>query len=189
MVLANMGIPMISVLFPAMWGAFIPVVVIETMILKRRRQLKLRPTLCAVFCANIVSTLVGIPLSWILYFLVTIPLSFFLHWVTGYPDYHTGGQTIPQLIAEPIMYAGWIGPGQSDPVWLMPAALMCLLFTAFMMTVVIETPIIGYILERFKVACPRKPWQDVIVANAYSYVTLEIVMAVLTISGLLFVYG
>jgi hypothetical protein len=61
---ANAGIPMLALTWPAQWIAFIPVVGIEAVVLAKALKTAVRPQLWPVAKANLLSTLVGVPLAW-----------------------------------------------------------------------------------------------------------------------------
>ncbi len=62
--LANMGIPMLAIAWPALWLSFVPVVLIEACFLKRMIGVTFGNATKAMLYANMVSTLVGVPLVW-----------------------------------------------------------------------------------------------------------------------------
>jgi hypothetical protein len=62
--LADTGIPMLAVVWPVMWLAFLPVVAIESLVAQKSLGLQFRRALVVTAAANAVSTLVGIPVTW-----------------------------------------------------------------------------------------------------------------------------
>ena len=66
--LANIGIPMIVVQWPLMFATLVPVVVLETLVIHRRLRVSWRSALLGVGKANVLSTLIGVPLAWLLMF-------------------------------------------------------------------------------------------------------------------------
>jgi hypothetical protein len=65
LVLADVGIPMIFVTFPAMVVALVPVIGMEALLIRRRLGYKPWPVFRATAVANLVSTIVGVPLTWL----------------------------------------------------------------------------------------------------------------------------
>lgn len=64
--LANAGIPMIVLAWPASWIAFVPVVLVEAAVARRVLALPTREALRLSLAANAWSTLAGIPITWAL---------------------------------------------------------------------------------------------------------------------------
>jgi len=64
-VFANAGVPMLALAWPAQWLALIPIILLECEICRRALQLSFRQLIKPVSSANLISTLIGIPLAWI----------------------------------------------------------------------------------------------------------------------------
>jgi hypothetical protein len=62
--LADTGVPMIFVQWPLMLFALVPVIAIETEVVRRQLSLPYGKALIGAVKANILSTLVGVPLAW-----------------------------------------------------------------------------------------------------------------------------
>ena len=62
---ANAGIPMLVLAWPAQWLAFLPVVLIETALVAQALRVPYRQQIWPVVKANLLSTLVGVPLAWL----------------------------------------------------------------------------------------------------------------------------
>jgi hypothetical protein len=69
---ADIGVPMIFVTLPSMVIALLPVIAAETFVLGRRLGVAPVSVLKAVASANIVSTLFGIPVTWLMLVLVQL---------------------------------------------------------------------------------------------------------------------
>jgi len=63
--IANAGIPMLALAWPAQWLALIPVVVVESAMIANALGNTTRQQLWPVAKANLLSTLVGIPIAWL----------------------------------------------------------------------------------------------------------------------------
>lgn len=63
--LANAGIPMLALAWPAHWIAFLPVVLIETAVVAAASRSPYLSKLWPVVQANLLSTLVGVPVAWL----------------------------------------------------------------------------------------------------------------------------
>src|SRR5260370_1208577 len=74
-VLADVGLPMLVFVWPASWILLVPIVLVEAVI--ARRILALPPARCLKisFVANLVSTMVGIPLAWLAALLLELLLA------------------------------------------------------------------------------------------------------------------
>ena len=127
---ADAGIPMLAVLWPLSWIAFIPVVIIEAWIAKRIIGLTWKPALIRSGIANAVSTLVGIPLTWFALVLVELVIS---HGGRAF-----GIETLPQKIFAAVIQAPWLIPYEEDVYWLVPTAAIVLLVPFFFASVFIE---------------------------------------------------
>jgi hypothetical protein len=95
--LANMAVPtLIPHLF---WGvcALIPVILIETPFVQHHFQVPFRRALSLSTIANGFSTLVGIPLAWLLFVILTIPI------VLGADHFAHGQSTIGWIWSECLM--------------------------------------------------------------------------------------
>ena len=64
MILANAGVPMIFVQWPLMGYALVPIIVVELLVFRRVLHLGYKPALLGSALANILSTVVGVPISW-----------------------------------------------------------------------------------------------------------------------------
>jgi hypothetical protein len=118
---ADAGVPMIAVLWPWAWAAFIPVCLIEALVAKRLLSLPLRQCARLSVVANAWSTLVGIPLTWLALFLVEMGGGLGL-WVSGAEP-----GPVWTAVLSPID-APWLGP-QARP-WhvFAAAAILCIPF-------------------------------------------------------------
>lgn len=71
----DMGLPMIIVVTPYMFFAFIPIILIEGFIIAKNLKLKFTRILLSVTLANLVSTFIMIPLVWVLLFIFQLVLN------------------------------------------------------------------------------------------------------------------
>jgi hypothetical protein len=71
--LANVGIPTIAIIWPFFWLAFIPVIFIETVAMRRAfSQYPFGKLLFFNLVSNAASTFVGIPLAYALFYMISI---------------------------------------------------------------------------------------------------------------------
>ena len=61
---ANAGVPMLALAWPAQWLALIPIVLLECAVSGQSIQVPFRRLIWPVGKANLISTLVGIPVAW-----------------------------------------------------------------------------------------------------------------------------
>jgi hypothetical protein len=127
---ADAGVPMLAVLWPASWIAFIPVVVIEAWIARHIFGITWKPALIRTAIANAASTLVGIPLTWGALAGVEIV-------VTGGGRAY-GLETLPKKLVAVVVQAPWLIPYESDLDWMIPAAAIVLLIPFFFVSVFVE---------------------------------------------------
>jgi hypothetical protein len=128
---ANAGVPMIGILYPGMGIMLVPVIMLEIVVLRRRLSAPLSLTARMVTVSNLVSTLVGVPLTWVA--LVV------LQGVTG-----AGGpvgppfETLAGKMLAVTWQAPWMMPYESDMYWMVPVAAMVLLIPFFFASWLIE---------------------------------------------------
>jgi hypothetical protein len=67
---ANVGLPMICVYWPSAWIALVPIVLIEAWVGTRLLKIPFGSVLKTAFLGNFVSTLVGIPVTWLVLALI-----------------------------------------------------------------------------------------------------------------------
>lgn len=61
---ANAGVPMLALAWPLQWLALAPIIVIEALVLAKFLGASLRLVVWPVAKANLISTLVGVPVAW-----------------------------------------------------------------------------------------------------------------------------
>ncbi len=127
---ADAGVPMLALLWPASWMAFIPVVIIEAWIAKRILGLMWKPALFRTGLANAASTLIGIPLTWGALLLIELGIS------GGGKAFGIG--TLPKKLFAVIVQAPWLIPYEENLDWMVPAAAIVLLVPFFFASVFIE---------------------------------------------------
>jgi hypothetical protein len=67
-ILADVGVPMIVIQWPLMLFALVPVILVEVFTIRRWLPLSTREAFKGITLGNLLSTLVGIPLAWLLMF-------------------------------------------------------------------------------------------------------------------------
>ncbi len=165
-ILADAGVPMLFVQLPMMLCALVPVIAVEVFVARKMLKVGLASNIKAVTIANVVSTLVGFPLAWIL--LVALEL------LCG-GGYAYGLDTFWQRVYAVTIQAPWLIPYENDLNWMMPIAAAYLLIPAFFVSVFLERRICRFFWRNEEKEQVRKfSW----VAHFASYAVLLIVAAI-----------
>ena len=161
---ADAGVPMLALLWPASWIAFIPVVMIETWIAKRILDLMWKQAFIRTGIANALSTIVGIPLTWGALTVIEIVLS------GGGRAY--GLETLPKKLFAVVVQAPWLIPYESDLEWMIPSAAIVLLIPFFFVSVFIEREIFDRKKQLDSALVKEWSWK----ANLITYGIMEILL-------------
>jgi hypothetical protein len=159
---ADMGVPMLFVTLPKLVIGLVPVVILETFVLSFRLGKSFASQLGPAAVANLVSTLIGVPITWVL--LVTLQV------VSGGQSAY-GLQTLRQKFLAITWQAPWLIPYESDLNWMIPAASLVLLVPFFVASRLIEVPIV---VRMGRSDEPRRVRVAVLWANAASYAFLAL---------------
>ncbi len=163
---ADMGVPMLAVVWPASWVLFIPVVAIEAWIARRIVGLSIKRSVLASAVANAVSTIVGIPLVWGL-------LAFTEIVATG------GGRAFGidsfwQRVFAVTVQAAWLIPYESELHWMVPVAAIVLLVPFFFASVFVERAVFSRFCKSSPELALRWSW----LANGATYSVILIGLVV-----------
>jgi hypothetical protein len=166
---ADIGVPMAALFLPPMWVAIVPVIVLESLVVYRLAGVPFGRALLALAVANLVSTVVGVPLAWFV-----LALGEMLCCAGAL------GLTTPLTRVYAVtLQAPWLIPYESDLGWMIPFALVTLGVIFAALSVVIETPIASRILR-----VPVRPmWRRMAWANVASYLLLAIFGWALVVSN------
>ncbi len=171
--LANIGIPMIVVQWPLMFATLVPVVVLETLVIHRRLRVSWRSALLGVGKANVLSTLIGVPLAWLLMFGlelgIFIPFSIAVdrwEWQVDGPIWSLLGSLVS---------AAWIVPDKQEFQWLASVAIAVLLVPCFFLSVAVER---RSCLQTWREVSPEDVRRGVFIANLMSYSLLFLLACV-----------
>lgn len=173
---ANAGLPMLVIVWPLFWLAFIPIVLIEYRIL--RKTLKTETPRRLIFIttgANLFSTVIGIP---IIYFLLLL-LEIFIPGGDGTFPYLT---EFWRRVLSVTLQAPWLIPYESEFYWMIPVACAFLFIPFYFMSSWIESIIIAYYLRNSYQS--RDVKKAVWKANQASYAFLYIIIAGWLIYGI-----
>lgn len=164
-ILADAGLPMVAIYLPVAWLALLPIIFIETGYGVWRLKLPMGRALIAQTAANCLSTLVGIPMTWLILALV--------EWVVL--ERAAGAVPIQVLsVLSPVIGAAWLGPGVEKAPWIIVVAIAVLTAVFYLMSVATEGPIVG----SFFPDVPRqviRAWT--VRANAITYLLLVALIA------------
>ncbi len=119
---ANAGVPMIFFAMPALGLSIVPIIVIEAMYLNKKLELTISTAFKTTILSNLVSTIVGIPLTWLLLVLIQM--------LTGGGS-GFGLDTILDKVLSVTLQAAWLIPYESDLHWMIPIAGLILLVPFF----------------------------------------------------------
>jgi hypothetical protein len=138
-ILADAGVPMLMLVFPAAFFLLMPIVAIETWIARRITHVSAKRRFFGVLAANSASTIVGWPLTWIILALLQLFVI---------PGGNSGDFKFPppfDVIATVTLGAAWLPPDEGNLYWMIPTAAMVLLIPAFFVTILTE----GLVLRFF----------------------------------------
>ena len=129
---ANVGLPMIFITLPSMLAALIPIIALESFILRQKLSLSWRTSLKTISIANIVSTLFGIPLVWIILVIFEISFSYLLFYLPPMRNFYGNLDSNFAIIFNLILQSPWLVPIESELYWMIPVAFLVLLFPFFL---------------------------------------------------------
>jgi hypothetical protein len=159
--LADAGLPMIAIVWPASAIVFLPVVMVEALVARRLLGLTFRKSLAVSALANAASTIGGIPVTWALLVLPLLGVAFL-------PD-------ALRFLAVPF-YAAWLPP--IEKAWPVPLAMAILCVPFFFASVFVER----WVARRFlrclgTLEVGRWSW----VANLWSYGAITVALIIVTV--------
>lgn len=172
---ANIGLPMIVVVWPTFWFALIPIVVIESLVMKRiLTSTSSRYLLFTATSSNLISTLVGIPLAWLGMLLIqlTVPGG-----AGTFPDLNPYAQAILSVTLQ----APWLLPYAHQYFWMIPTAFTVLMIPLFFMSYIIEAWVSLKMLTRQSGESSEIVKRAVWNANLFSYLFLFISVIILSL--------
>jgi hypothetical protein len=132
-VFANAGIPMIGLIIPWFGISIIPVIIIEGYVIKKIAALGTAVSMKISTVANLITTILGIPITWVLLVLIQFSLG----------EYYLFENETYQNIHEIILNAAWLNPGALDSDLAVAGMIMLLPF--FLVSYSIEY----FIVKRF----------------------------------------
>lgn len=119
---ANAGVPMIFLAMPALGLSIIPIIIIEAIFLSKKLELAIPSAFKTTTISNLVSTIVGIPLTWLLLVLIQM--------LAGGGSAFGLDTTLGKVLTVTLQ-AAWLIPYESDLHWMIPVAGLVLLVPFF----------------------------------------------------------
>jgi len=158
---ANIGVPMVAIFLPPLWLSLVPVIAIETWIVARLLNLSLKKSVPGVALGNALSSLLGIPLMWVILAIAQLVFA----------GSARGIDTIGQKAYSVTVQAPWLVPYEKELGWMIPLALLVLAVPAYLLSVLIEW---RALLPFVETTNRRKTLRAVLLANAASYLFLAL---------------
>jgi len=170
---ADAGVPMIALIIPGFGISLIPIIIIEYFYLKRRLSLKPAKAGAASLISNLVSTVIGVPLTWVALAAIEmfVPMG----------GRAFGINTLAGKIFAVTVQAPWLIPYENDLNWMVPTAGMVLLVPFFFVSWWIEYLISRKILRDIGAKDVRTAVRN---ANLITYGLLAFCLCILLISAL-----
>ncbi|MFH0898640.1 MAG: hypothetical protein V1855_03610 [bacterium] len=160
--MADAGVPMLLLTFPAMLIALIPIIVIEAVIISKFLKVGFKKAVGPSSVANILTTIIGFPLSWALLF----GLEYLATGGSCGPGFSTIGKSIITVIVE----SAWICP-REQAFWLIPVAAIICLVVAFFISVFYEY----VVLKRYFKQCDKQQIKKTVwITNTVTYALLVV---------------
>jgi hypothetical protein len=186
---ADVGIPMLVITLPGMIALLLPVILIEGLFVAKRTPFPNGQVFMATTEANVLSTLLGVPLGWCASFAFQAVVVFGFIGVSKIaPSLGEGdGWKSPAAdVLGTVIGAAWVGEG---PKWTFPVAALALLGPSFLASVWIERKIMRRSLLATAAGSPANGFTEtqlrVVVrdANLLSYAFLVCVCLVWLVWG------
>lgn len=127
--LANAGLPMLALAWPGMFMALLPVIVIEAWYLHSRLKVPFGRSTKITTSSNLISTIIGIPLAWIVMLLIEMVGVLLISQQvpsSGSLYQSTFGAAIMTIVG-----AAWLAPDEKNIHWTLPLAFIVLMIPFF----------------------------------------------------------
>lgn len=155
-VLANAGLPMLMVVGPVLIVGFVPVWLLESAWLGRTLGGGFRRAIAPVLGANLLSTIVGIPLTWVALVVLQMMTQ----------DIRRGDVGLTDVFLESAWLPPPRGPSEGGIPQLVPIAALFLCVPFYFASALIEG---GVLRGTWRDITRRRFWSGVFRANAASY--------------------
>ena len=154
---ADAGVPMIALTLPGMLIVLAPIITVESYLLVRSLQIGMWRSMKVMTIANVVSTIIGMPVTWVLLVLMELMTS-------GGRAY--GMDTLFKRFLAVTWQAAWLIPYEEELHWMIPAATLVLLVPFFFASWFVEYQVAKALLREVSADAVKKA---VLQANVASY--------------------
>jgi hypothetical protein len=137
---ADVGIPMIFVTLPLMVCALVPVILVEVWVAKPLLGLTYGKSIRVLTAANIVSTLVGVPVAWVVMYGMEL-----LVFIVG-ERFLGNGHGPVWKVTEVVLGSAWL-ENTDNLFWAIPVAALTLLIPSFFASWYIEARVVKKMVE------------------------------------------
>ena len=152
---ADFGLPMLAMAWPLFTFAIVPVILLESYILKRHLNIDWRTAVINMSIANIYSTILGIPVAWIASLMLQIGLQGV---ITKAFDLQVYPPEFLNSFGKMLLTPAWLGPWRgAQSSWIVAGPLSILLIPFFFAS---------YWLEAKYAVRALQPENPVLVRNA-----------------------
>lgn len=155
--IANIGLPMLIVYWPALLIGILPIVWIETAWISKCTRLGWKKIVVTVLSANLLTSVLGVPLTWV--------LLAGLQMITG------GGSFFGFFPLEVTWQAPWLMPDDENLFWKIPIAACVLSVPFWASSAWIESAFIRWVLRGYSLSGLNT---IVWMANTLSYALLTL---------------
>ena len=169
--LADVGIPMMFIQWPLMIGALIPVIIVEALVVRRWVQLSYRDAFIGITKANLLSTLVGLPLAFVAIFVIQMVILVSVAGVAEQRHWNLDSIHDSPFVRILEFTLGVAGKPNNAAYWQIPLAIALLLIPSFYVSVWVERFICRRAWPNSDAAAVR---HGVFCANLASYIVLFI---------------
>lgn len=169
--LADVGIPMMFIQWPLMIGALIPVIIVEALLIRRWVQLSYRDAFIGVTKANLFSTLVGLPLAFLVIFVLQMVVLISVASAAEQRHWNLDSLQASPFIRIVEFTLGIAGRPDNAAYWQIPLAAALLLVPSFYVSVWVERFMCRRAWPNSDTAAVRR---GVFLANLASYLVLFI---------------
>src|SRR6266545_1105668 len=146
-VLADAGVPMIFLTFPAMVILLLPIIILEAWLYRRWLDLETWRATKSSALANLASTLVGVPAAWAVMFGVEFCAGFGIAKIPALNRMVDKWHSPMAAVVNTILSAAWLVPDEKSLYWMLPVAVLVLMIPTFYLSVWIEAFVVDYMVS------------------------------------------
>ena len=161
-----MGVPMLFVQMPAMVAALVPIITIEALFVRPRLAISYGEAFAGASVANIVSTIFGIPVAWLI---LVVPEMLFESRIYKFADRLHEFSSPLSMTFQMLTTFPWLDPDETRLYWTVPVASALLLVPSYFASIWLERPICRRVWRHVD---SSTTWRAVTHANQLSYAAL-----------------